>query len=372
MATALENQLQNIRTRLQGSQLGQFFRWWTGELRELLPPALRARLQHARRRVVLRITRTDLEVSVHEPGSLLEIDLFPLDQDPRLQQQQIRDLLAARELLEVPRDLLLPEAQILRKEVMLPIAAEANLRQALAFEMDRQTPFRAKDVYFDYRVLNRDRDSGQLRIELLVTLKASLDRHLELLAPRGMAPSGVDVTIGGMPAGLNLLPVAMRYGMVNRRARLNLALAGAGVVLLALVMAQSLWLRQHQGNEIQAAIDNVREEAMRVRQVRNQIQDASEAAGFMQARRSAALPTVKVFAEVTRVLPDDTYLDRLLIGQGTVQMQGKSVNAQRLIEMVNQSEYFSDASFRGPTRLDSRTQKEIFDVTANTLLGGEG
>jgi general secretion pathway protein L len=140
-------------------------------------------------------------------------------------------------------------------------------------------------------------------------------------------------------------------------------------VLLLLVMAQSLWLRQHQINEVQQAIDEVREEAMAVQQLRNRIADASEAAGFLHNRRAASLPTVKVLAEVTRILPDDTYLDRLLIGADSVQMQGKSANAQQLIELVNQSPLLTDASFRGSTRLDTRTRKEIFDLNATLVPG---
>jgi len=81
--------------------------------------------------------------------------------------------------------------------------------------------------------------------------------------------------------------------------------------------------------------------------------------------------TERLLPEVTRILPDDTFLDRLLIGQGSVQMQGKSDNAQQLIGLVNQSGLFRDASFRGPTRIDTRTQKEIFDLTA-TLVQGDG
>jgi general secretion pathway protein L len=292
--------------------------------------------------------------------------VYALDQDARMQRQQIHDLLQERELLEVARDLLLPEARVLRKEVVLPLAAEANLRQALAFEMNRQTPFSADEVCFDYRVLGRAKDAGQLRVELVVTLREPLERDIASLAPRGMAPTGVDAELDGRPAGLNLLPLEMRFRMVNRRARANLMLAGATVVLTILVMAQSLWLRQHQVAEVEAAIEDLRGEAMRVQQIRGQIEDASKAANFMLSRRAEALPTVRVLAEVTRVLPDDTYLDRLVIGAGTVQMQGRSDNAQQLIELINQSPYFSDASFRGPTRMDNRTQKEIFDVTANT------
>ena len=371
MATAIENYFENFRTRLRGSQVGHFFHWWLNELREMLPPGLKAKMQHARRRILLRLHSGELSVSVNEADTLQEIDVLSFGQDSRLQRQQLHDLLIERELSEVSRDLLLPESRILRKEVILPLAAEANLRQALAFEMDRQTPFHASDVFFDYRVLHRDRDSAQLRIDLVLTLKQPLMREIEQLGPLGMAPGGVDVELDGFPAGLNLLPPEHRHRVVNSGLRNNLRLTAVAVVLLIFVMTQSIWLRQHQLNEVREAIDDVREEAMQVQQIRNRITDASEAAGFMQAQRSASLPTVKVLAEVTRILPDDTYLDRLLIDSDSVQMQGKSQNAQQLIEMVNSSPNFRDASFRGPTRLDSRTQKEIFDITASLVVEGD-
>ena len=369
MATALENQLENLRLRFQGSGAGQFFRWWSEELKQLLPPELKARMQYARRRVVMKVKGGELEISFHEADSLHLLEVYTLEQDVRLQQQQIKHLLAERDLLEVARDLLLPPERVLRKEVVMPIAAEGNLRQALAYEMDRQTPFRASDVYFDYHLLNRDRENSQIRVELLLTRKDSLNEDIGVLTPRGMAPTGVDVEVAGMPVGLNLLPFEMRYRMSNRRSRTNILLGLAVAVLLGIVMLQSLWLREHQLEELVNAIGEVREEAMAVQGIRQHIEDASEAAGFMRNHREESLPTVKVLAEVTRILPDDTFLDRLLIAKGNLQMQGKSDNAQQLIELVNQSGMLNHASFRGPTRLDSRSGKEIFDLNASFTLG---
>jgi general secretion pathway protein L len=371
MAIALAPQLNQLRARVRGSQVGHFFAWWLSELRELLPPGWRAHLLQAQRALVMRVSAIELVLAVRELDARHELARFPLEEDPRLHQQKLRAILVERELLEVPRELLLDEEEVLRREVVLPLAAEGGLRQALAYEMDRQTPFRADEVYFSSRTLRRDRDAGQLRVELMLTPRERLDRQLELLTARGVAPSVVDVATEEGPAGVNLLPRVMRYQVANWRVRFNWALGGIFLLLLAGVMTQSLWLRQHQIAETEAAIESVREEAMRVQQIRQQIDDAQEAAGFMGSRRAESLPTVKVIAEVTRVLPDDTYLDRLMVGEGTVQMQGQSSNAQRLIEMVNQSGYFGEAAFRGPTRLDSRTQREVFDLAATIENGGE-
>jgi general secretion pathway protein L len=372
MATSFTNQVNQFRFRFEQSQAGQFLRWWGEELLDCLPKAWRARLFRPRRGVMFRLADGDLQVNVLDGGTMHELALIPVEEDPRLHQQKLLELLEERELMEVPRELLVSDREILRKEVTMPLAAESGLAQALAFEMDRQTPFRADDVYFAYTILDRDREAGQLQAALFVLPRRQLESKLESLAKLGIKPTGVDIDTESGPAGVNLLPHEMRHRIADWRVRFNWGLAGVFLLLLAVVMAQSLWLRQQQIAKVEDAITDVRSEALRVQQVQKQIEDAREAAGFLAARRADSLPSIEILAEATRILPDDTYLDRLTIGDGTLQMQGKSANAQRLIELVNQSERFTDAAFRGPTRLDSRTQREIFDLTANTVALGGG
>ena len=164
--------------------------------------------------------------------------------------------------------------------------------------------------------------------------------------------------------GLNLLPADRRARSVNPKTRLNFALGAASAVLLALIMTQALYLRSHQGAELEEAITSVQGEAREVMQIKQQIEDTSEAAGFLAMRRAEAPLAIEVLSDVTRLLPDNTYLDRLVITKSGAQMQGKSQNAQQLIELVNQSHLLDDASFRGSTRLDARSGLEIFEVNA--------
>lgn len=285
-------------------------------------------------------------------------------------QQRIKDLLQQHELAEVNRDLLLPQDVILVTQVVMPLAAEVNLRQALVYEMDKHTPFTAEQVFYNWRVLSRDREAGQLHFKLFVTPREPVDEQLKQLEKLGLAPTGIDVASADGPLNVNLLPEAMRFHIVNQQARTNGVLAAATVLLLIFAMAQSLWLRQHQIDEINEAIEGVRSEALAVQQIRKQIEDATEAAGFLHGRKMHNKYKSEVLAELTRVLPQDTFLDRLSMNAETTQLQGKSDNAQSLIELVNASPYFENASFRGPTRMDSRSRKEIFDLNATNIAEG--
>jgi len=364
MANAFENKLKDWRNHVQAGPVGKFFHWWLDELRQALPPAWQQKLQHALRRLTLRLDGESLSVGVDENRSLQALDTFSISQGVALQQQQINDLLVEHELLESPRFLLLDQEAVLRKEIMLPAAAESNLSQVLAFEMDRQTPFRAQDVYFDWKILERGGDSGQIRLEIFVVPRSEVDKTLHSLQLRKLSPAGIDILDGGKTMGLNLLPPEKRVRMVNSKARMNFALAGVAVILLALVMTQSLYLRAHQVSELEVAIAEVRDEARRVQRIKEQIGDSSEAATFLTVRRDASPLAIELLADITRILPNDTYLDRLVIGKTSVQLQGKSQNAQQLIERVNESELLDEASFRGSTRLDARSGLEIFEVNA--------
>jgi len=370
MANFLTNQVQYWSSRVRNGPVAAFCRWWFGELKQALPQRWQERLQHAWRRVVLASTADQLKLGIEESRRIEWLESFPLWQDAALQRQQIIAALEKHDVHDAPRYLLLDRAQVLCKELLLPAAAEANLQQVLAFEMDRQTPFRAADVYYAWRTLGGDKESGQIRVELFVVPRKPADQSLDMLGLRGLAASGVDVVADEQTLGINLLPPEKRFRSVNPQTRLNYALAGAALVLLIIVMGQSLHYRAGRVADLETAIAQVQDEAKRVQRLREQVEETSEAASFLTRRRAASPMAVELLADITRILPDDTYLDRLVISQDGVLMQGKSRNAQQLIEVVNNSGTLGNAAFRGSTRLDAASGLEIFEINARISAQG--
>lgn len=370
MLKVFEEKLLQLFSWLKAGPAGKFLRWWTEELRQAMPASWQQKLQHALRRATLVVRNDSLSVGVDENRSLETLEVFSMAQDAALQKQQVEDLLLKNELQEAPRFLLMELECVLNRELKLPLAAEANLAQVLSFEMDRQTPFRASDVYYDWKILGRNNETGQLRLEIFVIPRIEVDQAVSAVTDRGFSLSGVDIIDGDKALGLNLLPAERRFRSVNRKARMNLALGAACAVLLAMVMAQSIYLREHQVAELEDAIAEVQGEAREVMKIKKQIEESSEAAGFLATRRSEVPLAIEVLADITRILPDDTYLDRLVITNSSVQLQGKSQNAQRLIELVNESGLLDEAAFRGSTRLDARSGLEIFEVNAEIVGSG--
>src|SRR5205823_14832388 len=97
----------------------------------------------------------------------------------------------------------LGEQDVLGKTVSLPLAAERELDQVLAFEMDRETPFKAEELYWNHRVEAADRKNGRLSVRLSLVPKASLAPLLTALSLAGIRPGRAEIA-GGPDAGTYL------------------------------------------------------------------------------------------------------------------------------------------------------------------------
>jgi len=68
--------------------------------------------------------------------------------------------------------------------------------------------------------------------------------------------------------------------------------------------------------------------------------------------------------ELTVILPDDTWVERLQIKGDSAQIIGQSGKASALIGIVESSKLFSSAAFTSPVTTDPRTGKERFVLSA--------
>ena len=80
-------------------------------------------------------------------GSERQLGSIRIDADPDTAKSALRPLIADLDFDRVLVCLHLPAGLALRKIIDLPAAAEENLLQVLAFEMDRLTPFAAEAVH---------------------------------------------------------------------------------------------------------------------------------------------------------------------------------------------------------------------------------
>lgn len=364
----LSRQATRLRLAWEASPLRRFLHWWGRELVAALPA--RVREVFAERRPELLVAIDAERVRYRRIGPEAgEVATLELGNGPDLARGEL-----ARELTREqtpPRVVLcIPEQRVLRRQIGLPAAAEENLRQVLGFEMDRQTPFRADQVYFDQHVLRRDPTTREIAVDLALAPRAALDATLERAQQLGLALDAVD--LGSIDtatrAGFNLLPPERRAVHRNLWLRVNLALGAAAVVLLGLVMAQSVANRERALEALSAATSAAQVEARQVSELRNALKEAIDGANFLNQRRRSVPSTMDLMLDVTQRLPNDTWLQRLSINGTQVQLQGQSAEAAALITVLQRSPYLEGPALQGAITPDARTGKEQFLIQATARL----
>ncbi len=359
----LERLFGRLRTAYTRSPLPGFLRWWSGELRECLPQSWRESFDSKGRALTVRVS-SDAVVLTRASGAELGSVARSL---PAAEQRSAVTRLLQSVAEETPRQVLIvPADAVLTRRMRFPLAAEDNLRQVLGFEMDRQTPFKADQVHFDWRELERDLRARQVEIELALVPKPVADPLLAAATEAGCAIDAMDSTDArGHARGFNLLPAERRARRANLRLRLNLALGAIALVLLVVVMQQSLSNRQQAAIAMRMEVEALQEEAKQVAQLRNGLDEAAAGANFLAAKRRSQPLIVAMLDEVTRRLPDDTWLEQLRLNEGKLWLRGLSTAPAQLIGVLDQSPRLTNPSFDGAIQPDARYGQERFQIQAD-------
>jgi len=364
----LEPQLVRLRARYAKTPLPRFLSWWGRELVTFLPQRWRESLAEGREALLLHTDGGAIVVRREAGQGVADMGVITLDQDAEAQRAAFARLRGSIDEPMLRQFYCISPARTLRRTLSLPAAAEDNLRQVLAFEMDRQTPFKADQVYFDYRVLGRDASGRQLQVDLVVMPRAQIDVELAPLAGIGAELDGVDCwqdAATGRRLGINLLPAERRARRRNMRMRLNLVLIAVAIMLALGVMSRTVTNRQQALESMTTEVHSAQEEAKQVAGLRKTLEETIDSANFLAQRKRSAIPMVLLLKDLTERLPDGTYLERLNVNEdGRVELQGLSDKAEALIAELQKSKVLANPSFQGVIQPDPRLKKDRFNLIA--------
>lgn len=360
---SLRPQLERARRAWRASPLPRFFAWWGGELGALLPPAWRGAFNDDSFWYLL--ARVGDRWQLRQQGHVEPLTQWPAVAAPGVQQAAMNAALAKVDPQDLRVALVLPDTLVLHRQLLLPLAAVGNLQQVGAYEMDRQTPFRAEQVYYAIRELATPAPSGRFLAELVAVPRSTLDPLLAQLHTAGIAIDAVDMAQGSGRLGVNLLPPTQVRHRAHPRRRINLALAAACVVLLLLVLGQWRHNREQALATMQAQVEAMRGEAQQVSALRQQLQDNAGAAGFLVQRKEHSVSMLGVLLDLTQRLPESAWLERLSVDNtGQIGFQGQSKRAVQLVDALKDSKLLRDANFQGSIQPDPATGKDRFYMVA--------
>src|SRR6266700_15352 len=383
MTSATTNWRQRVRDSANRVGLPRFWRWWIGELAPLLPGISRAALQRRFARPVIELSNGQAlfwRPEINNGTARLSVtEAVALSGDPAAVLAAGRAAVArlaanASAGIAAPKVIVALNArQVLRKELPLPAAVQENLIQALAYDLDRHTPFRPEQLYLDATVVGRDAAKKTLRVDWVAALKTIVDSAKKQAEEWGavvvaVVPGPPTTT----PTRLNLLPNAARPRPLQwRRWQVWAPVALIATFAIAAVFVPLLQKRQY-AIELAALNAEAGVQAQASDKVRQQLERMQNDYNYILAKKYAYPSAVHVLDEVTRVLPDDTWITQLELkasGRGKetqrdLYLRGESGNAGRLIALLEESKLVELVAPRSPTTKIQGSAGEIFDLGA--------
>jgi len=354
-----------------GRYPGRFLAWWLGELRACLPNAISEVLFGVEARLEVALDAGEAHFVLRRNGDARELGSVALAETSGKTTEK-----AARRLLRRDRGaaghvtLRLPAGQVLRPNIEVPVAAAENLREVLAFEMDRHTPFSADEVLFDFRAAGSDAELQRLNVEVLVARKRDVDAALALAATMGLSPDRVTGPEAGAET-FNLLPQAERPRPSRLVPRLVAAMAVVTLVLAG--VALGLWFARQQETleRLEARVAELRATTGETGRLEEKVAHLLAVSGYLAGEKRLRPQMVEILDEVTRRLPDEHWLISYSLRDGTVRLAGYSDDPSSVLRLLEQSGLFSEARFAAPVTMDPRIGKERFNLVA-TVAREEG
>ena len=365
------NKRPGLRPGSLGARLGQgprgLLAWWGRALASWLPPRMRQALGFDRGRLLLLADGPELQLRLQRGEYVRDLGRVPPLTAPPGEAAATDPLalLLTPRVAELPRWLIMPAASVLRRRLALPPAAAERLRDVVGFEIDRQTPFSADAVAFDARVLGRRESDGQLDVELVAVPRGVLDPQLAALGPLAATLAGVDAAAAdGAPLGVNLLAPLQRSPHRDPWRVWNAALAALAVLLVAAMLWQLLANRRAAATAFEQRINAQADAGRRAAAQRQQLINLIEGQAFLDEARASRPTTTEIIDELSRRLPDGTYLEKLTIEDDQVLLMGLSNEAAALVGRLQDATLWQKPALAGALQPDPASGRDRFTITA--------
>ncbi len=341
----------------------RFWHWWTQQLSYFVPTSVKKLFAQQSRRYLTFPAPEKVQTwhfsETREiiPDGEIQLDKITLESDSNGNGPQN----------QIPTILLLTPGQYLLRTLKLPAAAEENLHQVVAFELDKQTPFEAGQVYFAERLINRQPQGKKITVQVVLVRKEFLDDKISLLRAANIQPDAVDVAkFEGeqpVPLGFDLLPSQWQVTKNRRQKIINGVLTALLLALIVTALALPILHQKKVIADLEKQISQVRTKAKQANELKQQVEQLKEESRFAATKKQAKPALIQVIEDLSQRIPKDTWLTGFQYQKGQLRIDGRSPAASKLIELLEDSPYLKNLHFISPITQDRNTGLERFRIS---------
>ncbi|MBF0384010.1 MAG: PilN domain-containing protein [Magnetococcales bacterium] len=364
-------------TSLQ-DEFARFLSWWVGELNSLIPESARSFFKRKSSSLLVDVLDNEIRIGRFRGETYDTLEQFNLSDinNPKANNTvDPKKLLGAHKHGSGHVTFRLPRSRaMVRTLTGRPQAMESNLDEALFFELERLTPFLPEEIWYDFHVCGRDQEAGTIDIQIAMIPKTTTDELLSLANSWGLDVERLDLVDETFSSfNVNFLKRTQRI-LPSKLEPINriLRLVAFGLFLLVVIFPllnqfkTITHLSEIKGLEMAQANEAIT--------IQNQIDAIIAENHFLAEAKKFRPPFVVILEELTRILPDDTWLVRMQLNGSEVKITGYSRAASKLIEVINNSHIFQDVKPASSFVRDAKLDRERFKMTftVNSSDGGQG
>ncbi|MEH2492822.1 PilN domain-containing protein [Bradyrhizobium sp. AZCC 2230] len=341
----------------------QFSRWWLNELRECTPKAWRHLLQ-AESATCLFIWDEQGALIGHlvAPSGVHEKQFAAGNSGRPQVDAWLAEIGCERDAVQI--GVALEADCFFQRRLNVPRSELGVLTRILAQEIIHRTPFQPAEIWHGATPAGETPRAGVVEFRHWIIPK---DRAESEIVRLGWRSSDIAFIATKQPSGKPLSVVTFGAGPGQDppwafRAIRTLAIALVAVCALALVSVET-WQSIRAG-ELEDALYEAKQGG----------QERSQGAGV--PLRLIALKTepgsLAIWDELSRVIPDHTFLTELRITGSVISLAGLSSDAARLVRALDASRVFAGATLSGPITPDATERKDRFRMTLKVRKIGAG
>ena len=310
----------------------RFLSWWQQQLTECVPVSVRNRLARARRSAMWSPT-VDRVWAAAADGS---------ESKPFL----------SSALAQRGGDvaLVIGEANGFRRELEMPLAVQDRLQQVLSYELDRLTPLKPSELYYDFRVSQKNLANGTCTVELAAAPRLRVDPMLADAKRRNIAVTRMLLAPTDVDTSLDLFNASKAHtdDASQKQSWVTPLLAGLCVALALALVALPLWQMRRQVIELMPVEAAAKADAEVASVVQRQLEKQIGEYNLPLARKHGAPLVVQLLDDLSKRMPDDTWAQSIEIrtvpnqkGKELV-IQGETGSGGKILQLVQESPMIKD------------------------------
>jgi len=256
------------------------------------------------------------------------------------------------------------------RDFLIPKSAKNHLDKLSIIEIEQKTPFKLDDIYFTQFQDQKYNASDKLKICQVIIRKDILKSLLEKYS---LKIDNIDIIRPVInSANFKKTPEIILEKKAAHPGKVNFAIKN--ILLMSLVFLitgfMALYIKQQRTtDELAEKILFLSAKAAKVREMADHASTEERLLLAVRHQKSTKILLVDVIAEITKSLPDSSYLTEIHLRekgpeQRIIDLAGFADVAVKLPALFDKSSILRDATLTAPITADPNEKKELFSIQA--------